>query len=159
MHPMRYTRARAAWTAGLLAVAGTAAGVTLAAAPASAGPAATPKYVVVNQCTGQGQVRPSTINLPDCMTSSELIGHVKWTSWGSAAFGKGDLEVNNCNPSSSCGPSKYTKYPILTVLWGAKPWAGKHGDDYFSRLTWIFTGKRPRHISVTQTVTMPSSAQ
>jgi hypothetical protein len=156
---MRLRTMRTAWTAGLLAVAGTAAGITLAAAPASAGPAATPKVVVVNQCSGKGQVRPSLMPLPACMTSSELIGHLKWTSWGSVAFGRGDLEVNNCNPSSSCGPSKYTKYPILTVLWRAKPWAGKKGEDYFSRLTWIFTGKRPRHTRVTQTVTMPSAAQ
>ncbi len=162
---MRLTQMRAAATAGLLAVAGAAAGITIVAAPASAGPAtssvpAATRVVLVNQCSGKGQVRPSpNVPLPDCMTSSELIGRVKWTTWRSVAFGAGDLEVNNCTPSSSCGPSKYTKYPILMVLWRAKPWAGQKGDDYFSRLTWIFTGKRPRHAPVTQTITMPSSAQ
>jgi hypothetical protein len=153
---MRTTRVRAA-AAGLLAVAGAAAGITLAG-PASAGPAST-KFVLVNQCSGQGQVQPPTIPLPGCMTSSELIGKVSWTSWHSVAFGRGDLEVNNCTPSSSCGPSMYTKYPLLIVLWRAKPWAGQRGDDYFSRLTWILTGKRPKHASVTQTLTMPFAAQ
>ena len=100
-----------------------------------------------------------TIPLPGCMTSSELIGKANWTSWRLVAFGSADLEVNKCNPSSSCGPSMYTKYPILMVLWRARPWAGKHGEDYFSRLTWIFTGRVPRHAAVTQTVTLPSSAQ
>jgi len=93
------------------------------------------------------------------MTSSELIGKVRWTSWRSVAFGSGALEVNNCTPSSSCGPSMYTKYPILIVLWRAEPWAGQHGEDYFSRLTWIFTGKRPSHAPLTHTLTMLSAAQ
>jgi len=53
----------------------------------------------------------------------------------------------------------YTKYPILIVLWRAEPWAGQHGEDYFSRLTWIFTGKRPSHAPLTHTLTMLSAAQ
>jgi hypothetical protein len=140
-----------------LAVSGIVAGLVVAAAPASAGPASR-QVVLVNQCTGKGQVRPNpNIPLPGCMTSSELIGHASWTSWRSVAFGAGDLEVNNCSPSSSCGPSGYTKYPILIVLWRAKPWSG--GGRYFTRMTWIFTGSKPRHAPVSQTVTWPSAAQ
>ena len=159
---MRLTRIRAVVGVGVLAVAGTTAAVALAVAPASAGAAAAhaaaaAKVVLVNQCTGGGQVRPSTIPLPECMTSSELIGHARWTSWGSVAFGAGDLEVNNCTPSSSCGPSQYTKYPILIVLWRAEPREG--GGRYFTRLTWILTGKRPSHAPVTQTITMLPAAE
>jgi hypothetical protein len=156
---MRLTRMRAALTAGLLVVAGTAAGVGVAVTPASARPATPTPVVLVNQCTGHGQMRPATVPLPDCMTSSELIGQAKWTTWTSVAFGSGDLEVNNCTPSSGCGPSQYTKYPILLVLWRGQSWAGQHGEDYFSRLTWIFTGKRPAHVPVTQTVVMLPDAQ
>lgn len=151
---MRLTRVRVLLAVGLMASAATVTGTALAA---SAAPASRP-VVLVNQCSGKGQVRPRpNIPLPGCMTSSELIGKASWTSWGSAAFGRGDLEVNNCTPSSSCGPSKYTKYPILIVLWRAEPWQG--GGRYFSRMTWIFTGKKPRHSPVTQTVTWPAAAQ
>ena len=160
-------RARIVLAAGGLAATGVLAGMVVAAAPASAGSAgpgavqaaAAGRVVLVNQCTGKGQVRPGTLPLPGCMISSELIGHSGWTSWRRTAFGHGVLEVNNCTPSSSCGPSQYTKYPILIVLWRPEAWAGRPGSAYFSRLTWIFTGTRPRHSSGTRTLVMPSSAQ
>ena len=154
---MRLSRTRVLVAAGALAAAGMVAGSVLAAVPASAGPATT-TYVLVNQCSGKGQVRPSTIWLPDC-PSGVLIGSAKWTSWGSVAFGSGKLEVDNCTPSSSCGPSKYTKYPILIVAWRAEPWQGAKGDDYFSRVTWIYTGNRPKHAAVTETLTWPFAAE
>jgi hypothetical protein len=157
---VRLTRVRIMAAVAGLAASGIVAGVVVAAGPASAGPAAASatRVVLVNQCTGKGQVRPHpNVSLPGCMGGSELIGKASWTSWGSTAFGKGDLEVNNCNPSSSCGPSQFTKYPILIVLWRARPWQG--GGRYFSRMTWIYTGKRPRHSAVTNTVTWPSAAQ
>jgi hypothetical protein len=153
---MRYTRARAAWTAGLLAVAGTAAGVTLAAAPASAGPAAAPQVVLV-QCHGQGQVKPSSTDRPGCMHSNEFIDSMKWTSWRSVAYGSGVYRVNNCTPSGSCGPAQFTKYPMLIVLWRAEAWPGHSGRDYFTRMTVIFdTTKRP-HGPVAQTMTLSAS--
>ena len=157
-------RVRIVLTAGGLAAAGAVAGMVVAATPASAGSAAgqvpaASGVVLVNQCTGKGQVRPATVALPDCMTSSELIGHAGWTSWGQAAFGHGVLEVNNCTPSSSCGPSQYNKYPILIGLWRPEHWAGRSDTDYFSRLTWIFTGSRPRHAGAAHTLVLPSAAQ
>jgi hypothetical protein len=145
--------------AAVLAASGVVAGVVVAATPAAAGPTAATAtgVVLVNQCTGKGQVRPSeaTLPLPGCMTSNEFIGHPKWTSWRSVAFGSGNLEVNSCMPS--CAAGKYIKYPILIVLWRARPWQG--GGRYFSRMTWIYTGKRPPHAAVTHTVTWPSAAQ
>jgi len=151
---MRLTRVRALIAVGLVASAATITGTALAA---SAAPASS-RVVLVNQCSGKGQVRPApNIPLPGCQTSQELIGHASWTSWRSVAFGAGDLEVNNCTPSSSCGPSQYTKYPILIVAWRAERWQG--GGRYFSRVTLIFTGKKPRHSAVTQTITWPAAAQ
>jgi hypothetical protein len=36
----------------------------------------------------------------------------------------------------------------------------KHlGQEYFSRLTWIFTSNRPGHVPAAQTFTLPSSGQ
>jgi hypothetical protein len=166
---MRLNRMRAAVAVAALAMAGTGAAAGLAIAPASAAPAhaasarvATATTVVlVNQCTGKGQVKPKgNIPLPGCMTSQVLIQKASWTSWTSAAFGKADFTVNNCSPSSSCGPSKYTKYPVLMVLWKPKHWKGGNGhEDYFSRMTVIFTGKRPAHQGPTLTITWLSSAQ
>jgi hypothetical protein len=152
--------------AALVAASGVVAGIVVAAAPASAGPASagdataaatTSRVVLVNQCNGKGQQRPHpNIALPGCMTANELIGNASWTSWGKVAFGAGDLEVNNCTPSSSCGQSQFTKYPILIVLWRAERWSG--GGKYFSRMTWIYTGTKPsRHTAVTNTLTWPSS--
>jgi hypothetical protein len=151
---MRLTRVRVLLAVGVAS----AAMITGTALAASAAPAASHQVVLVNQCTGKGQVRPGpNIPLPGCMPSNELVGKAHWKTWGSAAFGSGDLEVNNCTPSSSCGPSKFTKYPILIVLWRAEPWQG--GGRYFSRMTWIYTGKRPRHAGVTHTITWPAAAE
>jgi hypothetical protein len=133
----------------------------MTALPASAGPAVTtkaPPVVLVNQCSGKGQVKPGpTIPLPECMPSSVFIGKASWTSWGSTAFGAGVLEVNNCTPS--CAGGKFIKYPILIVLWRAEPWKGKKGTDYFSRMTWIYSGKRPSRAALTNTVIWPAAAQ
>lgn len=136
---MRLTRLTVLLAAGLVAVAGTAAGTALAAqsAPATARP------VVLVQCNGKGQVRPVGTDRPGCMASNELITGFSWTSWRSAAFGAGTLRVNNCTPSSSCGPSQFTKYPFLVVLWHSKPWVHHPGQRFFSEMTLIFTGKRP----------------
>jgi len=34
-------------------------------------------------------------------------------------------------------------------------WPGRPGHRYFTRLTWIFTGKRPAHARAAQTITLP----
>ena len=139
---MRLNRARIFLTAGTLAAAGTVAGVIVAVAPASAGAAsaAASQVVLVNACTGHGQVKPKGYE-PGCMPSNSFIDGMKWTSWRSVAFGTATFKVNNCVPSSSCGPSQFTKYPILTVLWRPEPWAGHPGRQHFTRLTVIFDGK------------------
>jgi hypothetical protein len=142
---MRLTRSRSIFAAGVVAVAGTAAAV-LVAVPASAKPAApaSPRPVVVVNCAGQGVVKPTTFDPPFCMPSSQFVSGLSWVSWRSNAFGSGTLEVNSCNPS--CASGKYLKFPILVVLWGAKSWPQHSGRQYFSRLTWIFTGKRPQPV-------------
>ncbi len=149
---MRLIRARVALAGGLVAVAGTVAGVVLAAGPASAGSS----QVVLVNCSGDGQVRPAGYDI-GCMPSSELVTGLKWTSWRSIAFGSGVLKVNDCTPT--CAQGKYISYPILTVLWRAMPWPEHPGQEYFSRLTWIFTGNRPGHVPAAQTFTLPSSGQ
>ena len=151
---MMMTRLQALIAAGLVTVAGTAAAAVATAGPAAAGPA----RVVLVSCTGHGQVRPTRYDI-GCMPSSEFVAGLKWTSWRSNAFGSGVLEVNSCVPS--CAQGKYVKYPILAVLWRARAWPRHQGRSYFSRLTWIYTGKRPRngHEPAAQTFTLPSTGQ
>jgi hypothetical protein len=45
-------------------------------------------------------------------------------------------------------------YKILTVLWRPMPWPSHAGHRYFTRLTCIFTGKRPAHARAAQTLTL-----
>jgi len=145
---MRLIRARMMLAGGLMAVAA-ASGVVLAG-PASAGSS---QAVLVN-CNGAGQVRPAGYDI-GCMPSNELVTGLTWTSWRSAAFGSGILKVNDCTPT--CAQGTYVKYPILAVLWRAKPWPRHPGREYFSRLTWIFTAQRPAHTPAAQTFVLPSS--
>ena len=134
---MKLTRARALLGAGLIAAAGAASAIEVTAVPAAA---ASSPVVLVN-CAGHGKVRPAGYDI-GCMPSSEYVSGLKWTSWRSVAFGSGTLKVNDCTPT--CAQGKYISYPILTVLWRAKAWPKHPGSDYFTRLTWIFTGKRPQ---------------
>ena len=145
---MRFNRARLALAGGLMAIAATAGGVVLAG-PASAGSS----QVVLVNCGGVGQVRPAGYDI-GCMPSNELVTGLTWTSWRSVAFGSGTLEVNDCTPT--CAQGTYIKYPILVVLWRAEPWSKHPGEQYFSRLTWIFTGNRPGRVSAAQTFVLPS---
>ena len=146
---MRFTRGRVLLAGGLMAVAAAASGVVVAG-PASA---ASGQVVLVN-CNGVGQVRPTGHDI-GCMPSNELVTGLTWTSWRSAAFGSGTLEVNDCTPT--CAQGTYVKYPILAVLWRARPWPRHPGREYFSRLTWIFTAQRPGHAPAAQTFVLPAS--
>jgi hypothetical protein len=151
---MRLTRMRLMLAGGALIASGTVAGTVLAAVPASAVPAVT-QVALVNYCSGHGQVRPVTEDLPGCMPSNEYLAGLKWTSWRSVAYGGGVFRVNNCTPS--CAQGKYVSYPVLTVLWRAKPWPGHAGRDYFSRMTVIFTGAHHPHGPAAQTLTLPAA--
>lgn len=147
---MRLTRVRVLLAVGLVAAAGTISGTALAA---SAAPAASHQVVLV-QCNGAGQVKPSATGQPGCMPSNELIPKLKWASWTRSAFATGVVAVNNCNPSSSCGPSKFTRYPILVVLWKAAAWPKHAGRDYFTRMTIILSGsgkQAPKHVPLVHT--------
>jgi len=145
---MRFNRARLALAGGLMAIAATAGGVVLAG-PASAGSS----QVVLVNCGGVGQVRPAGYDI-GCMPSNELVTGLTWTSWRSVAFGSGTLEVNDCTPT--CAQGTYIKYPILVVLWRAERWSKHPGQNYFSRLTWIFTGNGPGRVPAAQTFVLPS---
>src|SRR5260221_13719876 len=148
---MKLIRVRAMLAAGIIAAAGTVTGTVLAASPASA---ASPPVVLVG-CHGKVLVRPAVYDI-GCMPSNEFVGGLSWTSWRSVAFGSGVLKVNNCTPSSSCGPSKFTKYPILVVLWRDAPPPSPPGRAFHPRIL-SFTGEWPPRVPVTQTFTLPAT--
>jgi len=149
---MRLTRVRVLLAVGVAS----AAMITGTALAASAAPAASHQVVLV-QCNGAGQVKPRTTDQPGCMPSNELIPKLKWASWTSSAFATGVVAVNNCTPSSSCGPSKFTRYPILVVLWKAAAWPKHAGRRYFTKMTIILSGsgkQAPKNVAKVQTYTL-----
>jgi len=146
---MRLTRARVFLAAGLLAAAGTVTTTALAVGPASA----VSSQVVIVNCGGHGQVRPASYDI-GCI-ANELLAKMSWTSWRTVAFGHGDLKVNDCTPT--CAQGKFISYPVLLVAWRARPWPHHAGQEYFSRLTSIFTAKHPRHAATAQPITLPST--
>ena len=152
---MRLNRVRIVLAAAGLAASGAVAGMVVAAAPASAGASHANPVVLVNACTGHGQVRPTQYD-PGCMPSNSFISSMTWTSWRGVAFGQATFKVNNCTPT--CAQGKYIKYPILTVLWRAVKWPGHPGHDYFSRMTVIFTGKHHPHGPAAQTLPLPPTS-
>ena len=153
---MRLMTVRAGIVAGLATLAGAATAIVLVAGSASAGAAApaSSRPVVLVNCNGSGLVKPATYDV-FCNPSQEVVSGLTWTSWKSTAYGSGTLKVNNCNPN--CATGHFVKYPILVVLWRAAPWPHHAGGQYFSRLTWIFTAKRPPGAHETaQTFKLPS---
>jgi hypothetical protein len=149
---VRFTRTRGLLVAGALMAASVTAGATVLTAGSAS---ARSSQVVAVACSGHGQVRPASFDNFGCMPSQEFLAKLSWTSWNSVAFGQGTLNVNSCVPD--CAKGKFIKYPVLTVLWRARPWPGHAGQRYFSRLTQIFTGKHPAHHPAAQTMTLPAT--
>ncbi|HET9895012.1 MAG TPA: hypothetical protein VFQ44_08760 [Streptosporangiaceae bacterium] len=150
---MRLTRARSFLATSLVVLAGAATTAIVIAAPASAKPAApaSSHQVVLVNCNS-GKVKPALF-APGCMPSQEFFSHLSWTSWKSVAFGSGTFNLISCNPS--CARGKFQKFPVLVVAWRAKAWPNHAGRQYFSRLTMIFTGKRPKSLhTASQTLTL-----
>jgi hypothetical protein len=135
------------WRRTVIALAaGTAAlGLGLGLSAASASAAGTARPVLVN-CQGHGQTTPRSYILT-CADDGMYLAGLHWASWsgapgsGAAAFARGTDHENDCLPS--CAQGHFHAYPALITVWRAEPWPGHHGQRYFSRVTAIFTGKRP----------------
>ena len=137
------SRSAAALTAillalGFLAGCASAKGGTTAPAPARA---TAPRSVVVVNCLGRPQTRPSSFVLT-CADANDVLVHLHWVSWGSdAAFATGVEQINNCTPN--CAEGKFINYPVLVNLWRPQPLPGHPGVRYFSRVTRVYTANRP----------------
>lgn len=56
--------------------------------------------------------RPVTIDFS--VDSTNIVGHLSWNSWGSAAVGHGYLGLNNCRPN--CAQGTVTQVPATIDL-------------------------------------------
>jgi hypothetical protein len=129
-----------AGAATAVAVGAAAAAATAAAPrpPATARATASSAPLVIN-CLGHGQIRPHRYVLT-CADGNDYLTGLHWASWGSAGFGSGSSAFNDCTPS--CVSGHFHSFPVLVVLWRARPWPGHPGERYFTRVTLIYPGKR-----------------
>ena len=108
------------------------------AAAQSASPASG-TTVVVN-CVNKPKVRPSGFVLT-CADAGDVLTGMQWVNWASEAFAAGTEKINNCTPN--CAQGTFISYPVLITLWRPEPLPNHPGMLYFSRVTRIYTGKRP----------------
>ena len=139
------SRALAVAAAGCAAIA--ALGASGTGFASTAGPAARP--VVIVNC-GRAQVEPTQFVLA-CADGNAYLKGLHWVSWHSVAFGSGTEVVNDCSPT--CVGGKFYSYPALITVWRAAARPGHHGQQYFSRLTVIHTGKLSRPHAATLPLT------
>ncbi len=124
-------------------VLGAAAAIVIAAmtgAPRPGGSAleaAVQPSVVVLNCPGKQQVRPSQIVLA-CADGNAYLSGLHWTTWGSAAYGTGTWRINDCTPY--CAKGTFHSFTALAVLWRTAP-LPQHPDlRYYTRITMILPG-------------------
>jgi hypothetical protein len=154
---MKRSRHAAALTATLVAV-GLLAGCGSVGSGGAADVAATQPGVVVVNCAGKQQIRPSNFVLT-CADANNSLEAVHWLDWAAAqAFGTGSEIVNTCTPD--CADGKLAHYPALIALWRPEPLPGHPGVRYFTRITRIYTAARPpyygcpgQHVCYPQTST------
>jgi hypothetical protein len=142
---MRFAHARlavasvAAFGVAAALLTSSLAGGGSAAAATAARPAASSPVLV--SCTGQDQVRPSSFVL-SCADGNWGIEHITWATWGSTAYaGTATVYMNDCDPYCASKHAKFYHFPALITAWRAQPLPGHQGMTYFTRLSWIYTGK------------------
>jgi hypothetical protein len=135
-------RATISTLAGIAAVAGIAAGLAQAlpadAARAQSRPAST--YVVIG-CNGKLLSQPANYT-PFCADNGTGLEHVHWTSWTShLASGYGTVYENDNYPDHADG--RIYRVPAIVTFWGSARVQGHPGDSTYTKMTFIFPGKRP----------------
>ncbi len=145
-----------AWAGLAIAVAlsgSVAAGAS--AAPATAGrpvaaghpAAAAHGFTFIYTCGGRAFLAPRAYVIA-CADANDVLVFMHWQAWGFAtAFGHGWEAINNCAPT--CARGHFIRYPVTVVLWGRNRGLRPR---YFTRMTIIYTGRRPRRFPVTRTL-------
>ena len=126
---------------GLMAGCGSVHGGATASAPVpAAAKAVTPRSVIVVNCLGKQQARPSSFILT-CADAGDVLTSLHWVNWAAEAFGTGTEMIKTCKPN--CAEGGFASYPVLLTLWRPEPLPGHPGVLYFTRITRIYTGSRP----------------
>ena len=97
--------------------------------------------LVLVSCAGQAQARPSSFTLT-CADGNWGVEHIKWATWGSTAYAAtATVYLNDCVPYCASPHAKFYYFPALVTAWRPEALPGHHGMRYFTRLSWIYTGK------------------
>lgn len=157
---MKSSSGRVRWIVAAVAGCGAVTALVTGTQAASAAPAAPASHaVVLINCSGKAQVRPSQYVLA-CADYGDYLTGIRWVSWKNVAFGSATEHIENCYPSCVARSNHWYTYPVLLTLWRAKAWPHHAGRDYFTRLTLIRTGslKLPPKLTLSQTYTYPLAA-
>jgi hypothetical protein len=101
------------------------------------------RSTILVTCDNKARVRPASYLLA-CGDGTAYLTRMRWASWTSGlASGTAIMTVNNCDPS--CAQGKYLSDPAIVVLWRKTLQPRHTGQWQFSRMTVIYTGKRPAH--------------
>ena len=85
------------------------------------------------------QVKPAQI-IVACGDGGFYLSKIHWTSWSAkGAMGTGLGNANDCNPN--CAAGHFHTYPARVSLTAAKTC---HGRTELTKLSWTFTGARPK---------------
>ena len=85
------------------------------------------------------QVKPASI-IVACGDGGFYFSKLRWTSWsGRLVHGKGLANANDCSPN--CAAGHFHTYPASVSLGTPKTCGGR---TEFTKLSWTFTGKRPK---------------
>jgi hypothetical protein len=129
--------------AGAIALAASlpaAAATSAPSQPARPAAAAWGRAVVLVNCQHHGVVLPRSFVLA-CADGNDFLSNLSWVSWRGVAYGSGIEHLNSCVPN--CGKGHFHSYPVLITAWRAK-WRGHHINQlHFTRLTLIYTHRRP----------------
>ena len=145
-------------TAGASTVASTVASTGASTGASTAvGPGRLAASPVLVSCAGRDQTRPSSFVL-SCADGNWGIGHITWAVWGATAYaGTATVYMNDCDPYCASKHAKFYYFPALVTAWRAEPLPGHRGMRYFTRLSWIYTGKHCMPASGGKTYCAPAT--
>jgi hypothetical protein len=93
---------------------------------------------VMVACSDKDQVRPSSFVL-SCADANWSLTGLHWQAWGSTGYATGITVMNDCVPN--CALGKFYYFPSSVVVWRPEALPKHHGVQYFSRVSWVYTGK------------------
>jgi hypothetical protein len=112
-------------------------------------------HVLLPGCGGtdQAQFEPSNVIIA-CGDGAFRVTKLKWHTWtGSKATGSGTGKVDNCKPN--CAQGKFESFPVK--LTASSPKTCSNGKREFTKLHYLFPGKRPKGTVRSDTLARPCS--